>query len=167
MATYGPKKVRLTNRQRTRAMLSMGKFRTRPSKGVIVDFDISPLYLAVADGVANGAAALLADAQEFAPFDPETEGNRIPESGGFLVYAFGDIVEVTGGAPVGWKKPRTFKPSRKGIDAVVSFRSNLHSFHELGTVNMAARPYLGPARMRMADLLPAIIAENMPDGGPK
>jgi hypothetical protein len=166
MATYGPKKVRLTNRQRTRAMLSMGKVRTRPSKGVVVDLDISPLYLSVADGVANAAAEMLADAAEDAPFDPMTLGNRIPESAGFLVYAFGQGVAVDGDAPVGWKKPRTFKPSRTGIDAVVSFKSRLHHLHEMGTVNMPARPYLGPARMRMADRLPAIVAENMPKGGP-
>lgn len=162
---FGPRKVRLSGRQRTRVLLSQGKLRTRPSKGVVVDIDISPLYLAVADGVAAAAAELLADATANAPDDPTTPGARIPESGGFLVYTFGQVLDVEGGAPVGWRKPRTFRPSRDGIDAVVSFTSPLHHLLELGTVKMPARPYLGPARVRMGDRLPAIVAAQMPKGG--
>jgi hypothetical protein len=162
----GPAKVRLTGRQRTRALLSQGIVRTRPSKGVVVDLDISPLYLAAADGVAVAAAELLADASANAPDDPTTPGARIPDSGGFLVYVFGQVLDVDGGAPVGWRKPRSFRPNKNGLDAVVSFRSPLHHLHEMGTVKMPARPYLGPARMRMADRLPAIVASQMPKGGP-
>lgn len=162
---FGPGKVRLTSRQRTRAMLSMGKIVKR-SKGVRVEMDISPLYLLVADGVASAASELLADADRGAPDDPATPGSRIPDSGGFLVYAFGQGLDVPGAAPSGWKKPRTFKPSRDGIDAVVSFRSPLHHFHEMGTVNMPARPYLGPARARMADRMAAVVAQHLPRGGP-
>lgn len=155
----------ITARDRVRIRLSQGTVRRRVSKGVFIDLDVSPLYLGAADGLGVAAAELLADATEDAPRDPATPGDRIPESGGFLVYAFGSIME-TAGQRRDWKKPRTFRPTKDGLDAVVSFRSGLHHLHELGTVKMPARPYLGPARMRMAGRLTDVVSRHMPKGGP-
>lgn len=163
---FGPRKVRQTTRQRTRGLLSQGIVRKRVSKGVFVDLDVGPMYLVAADGLAAAAAELAADAAAHAPDDPTTPGSRIRDSVGFLVYAFGQVLEVEGGAGKGFSKPRSFRPNKEGLDAVVSFSSQLHHLHELGTVNMPARPYLGPARMRIADRVPSILASKWPKGAP-
>lgn len=160
----GPKFRKLRGRDLTRNLLSQGIVRRRVSKGVTVDLDVSPLYLAAADGLTAAATELLSDATEHAPDDENTPGSQIRESGIFGVYAFGSILET--GGPGEWRKPRSFKPNKEGVDAVVSFKSGLHHLHETGTVNMPARPYLGPARMRMADRLVPIVAQAMPKGGP-
>ena len=161
----GPKYRKLRGRDLTRNLLSQGIVRQRVSKGVYVDLDVSPLFLAAADGLAAAAAELLAEASENAPDDPSTPGSRIVEAGGFLVYAFGQIVDVDGQRR-DWKKPRSFRPTKDGLDAVVSFRSPIHHLHEMGTVHMPARPYLGPARMRMVGRFAPILAAAMPKGGP-
>lgn len=156
MAVFGPK---LTARDRTRIALSQGKV-YRKSKGVTVDLDVSPMYLAVADGLAVAADDMLQEASSRAPFDPATPGNRIPDSGIWGVYAFGKI--LTTGGPGKYSKPRSFHPIRDGVDAVITFTSPLHHLHELGTVRMTARPYLGPAKNDSADKVPRTLQQNWP-----
>jgi hypothetical protein len=164
-AVFGPRKVRQTTRQRTRGLLSQGKVRKKQGD-VMVDIDVGPMLLVAADGIAAAAAEMLADAKANAPDDPSTPGSRIAESGGFLVYVYGQVIEVEGGAGKGFRKPRDFRPQKDGVDSVVSFSSRVHHLQEMGTVKMRARPYLGPARMRIADRVPAIIASHWPKGAP-
>jgi hypothetical protein len=160
----GPRFKKLRGRALNRNLLSQGIVRRRTGKGTFVDLDVSPLWTAVADGVAAAAAEQLADATSHAPDDETTPGSRIQDSGIWGVYGFGGLLET--GGPGEWRKPRSFRPQREGIDAVISFKSGLHHLHELGTVYQKARPYLGPARLRMADRLPAILAAHFPKGGP-
>jgi phage gpG-like protein len=160
----GPKYRKLRGRALTRNLLSQGKVRKRISKDVTIDLDVSPVWVAIADGVVQAAGTMLAVATEDAPNDPATVGSRIQESGIFGVYAFGQLIETGGSGK--YRKPRSYKPAREGIDAVVSFTSGLHHLHELGTVHMPARPYLGPARMRTGPDVPGILAANFPKEGP-
>lgn len=155
---------RLTARDRTRIRLGNGKVRRWVSKGVFVDIDVDPLLLVAADGVAEVLAAVIDEATPHAPDDPSTPGSRIRESGGFAVYAFGQVLRVAGERQ-GYRKPRGFRPDRNGIDGVAHFRSRLHHLHELGTVKMKARPYLGPARARVAPRVNEILADIWPTEG--
>lgn len=155
---------RLTARDRTRIRLGNGKVRRWVSKGVFVDIDVDPLLLVAADGVAEVLAAVIDAATPHAPDDPRTPGSRIRESGGFAVYAFGQVLRAEGERH-GYRKPRRFRPDRNGIDGVAHFRSRLHHLHELGTVKMRARPYLGPARASVAPRVEAILRDVWPREG--
>jgi len=161
MPAFGPK---LTARDRTRIRLGNGKVRRWVSKGVFVDIDVDPLLLVVADGLAAHMARIIETATPMAPDDPATPGSRIQESGGFAVYAFGQVIH-TEGARRDYRKPRSFRPARDGLDAVAHFRSRLHHLHEKGTVNMPARPYLGPAHQRAAPHLLEDLRGAWPRGG--
>lgn len=161
-ARIGPKALR--GRALNRGMLGYGKVRKRTGKGTYVDLDVSPLWEPVADGVLAAGVAILEDATAHAPDDPATPGSRIQDSGIVGVYAFGNLIDSAG--PGKWRKPRSFRPQKEGVDAVVSFKSPLHHLHELGTVHMPARPYLGPARMAIADAVPGILAQHFPKEGP-
>lgn len=161
MPVFGP---RITARDRTRIRLGNGKVRRWVSKGVFVDIDVDPLLLHAADGVAGVMRRIIEVATPDAPDDPETAGSRIRESGGFEVYAFGQVMRVEG-TRSGYRKPRSFRPSSTGIDSVAHFRSRLHHLHELGTVKMAPRPYLGPARVRVESEVRQILTDNWPRGG--
>lgn len=152
--------ARITSRDRTRQRLAQGVIRKRVSKGVFVDLDISPLYLAVADGLAEVGAQTIELAARHAPDDPATPESRIREAGQFGVIAFGQVVTVEG-MPRGWRKPRAFRPSPEGVDVVATFRTPLHHLHEGGTRYMRARPYLGPARVVVMARAPSIIAARM------
>jgi hypothetical protein len=158
----GPR--RLGGRALTGALLSQGKVRRRTGKGTFVDVNVGPVYAAIAKGVAVAADRMLDEATANAPDDPTTPGSRIKDSGIWGVYAFGSLLDT--GGPGAWRKPRTYKPTKDGIDSVITFRSIIHTYHELGTINMPADPYLGPARVAVADEVPGILKANFPNDGP-
>jgi hypothetical protein len=158
----GPR--RLGGRALTGALLSQGKVRRRTGKGTFVDVNVGPVYAAIAKGVAAAADRMLTEATANAPDDPATPTSRVRTSGIWGVYAFGSILDT--GGPGKWRKPRTYKPTKNGVDSVISFNSPLHHLHELGTVHMPARPYLGPARVSVADEVPGILKANFPKDGP-
>lgn len=164
MARRRQQGYRLTARDRTRIRLGNGKVRRWVSKGVFVDLDVDPLLLVAADGVAEVLGAIIDEATPHAPDDPTTPGSRIRERGGFAVYAFGQILR-TQGEREGYRKPKKFRPDRNGIDGVAHFRSRLHHLHELGTVNMKARPYLGPARAAVEPRVEQILKDIWPREG--
>lgn len=164
MPTFGP---RLITRDRNRIALNTGKglIRKKLPDGTRIELDTDPIWGAIADGVAAACAEIRDIAAANAPRDPATPGDRIPESMDYGVWAFGKVIEAGGGRD--FRKPRDFRPPSDGVGGVVKSKSRLHHLHELGTVHMAARPYLGPARVAVAPRVPGILRDHFPKDGPR
>ena len=107
---------------------------------------LDELQLAMADGLLELGEQIIAEARDNAPRDPEAAAARgvpmMADTGHAVVYALGKKV---GGEDGGTGKPRGMKTPKNQAVLGVWFSSRISHFSELGTVKMAARPFLTPA----------------------
>jgi len=109
---------------------------------------LDELQLGMADGLLKLGETIIAEARDNAPRDPEAAAARgvpmMADTGHVLVYALGKKV---GGEDGGTGKPRGMKAPKNQVVMGVWFSSPLAHFNELGTIKMAAHPFLTPALM--------------------
>jgi len=109
---------------------------------------LDELQLGMADGLHAIGEAIIAEARDNAPRDPEAAAERgvpmMADTGHVLTYALGKKVAGEDG---GTGKPRGMKAPKDQVVMGVWFSSPLSHFNELGTIKMAATPFLTPAVM--------------------
>jgi len=109
---------------------------------------LTELQLGMADGLANLGLNIVLRASAQAPRDPESAARRgvpmLANTGGFQVWALGKRA-----AGVWEKRPRAARVPKDQVVLLVGFGSPIAHLVELGTVKMAARPFLTPALLAL------------------
>jgi hypothetical protein len=120
----------------------------RRSRVIMNRSALDVLQLGMADGLLELGQRIIAEAQANAPRDPEAAAARgvpmMADTGHAVVYALGKKV---GGEEGGTGKPRGMKTPKDQAVLGVWFSSPLAHLNELGTIKMAAQPFLTPALM--------------------
>lgn len=117
---------------------------------------IDGVRLAIADGAHEIARTIVMEAD---PPDATPYGAGLVTNGGTLVYVDGRKVDgwaLDGTQP---RKPRGARTPKGAIVAVAGFGFPAR-FQELGTVRQPARPFLAPARDRVAARAASIMART-------
>lgn len=100
--------------------------------------------LGIADGAIELSNVILADATANAP-DAPPYGAGLVESGAATVWALGKLISGDVNRAASKNKPRGAKTPKDQVVMFVAFRATHAHLLELGTVNMAAHPFLLPA----------------------
>jgi hypothetical protein len=135
-----------------------------PSKRVMLNrAALGEVALIVADGLLEAGRTIIEVAAENAPdspYDPYPTGEGLPKQGGVLVYAGSQKTagwSQRGNQPA---KPRAVRGTAKehSVVAVIGFGFPAR-FAERGTINHPGKPFLTPARDRVAPHIPDIVGQ--------
>jgi len=115
----------------------------REAKIVYNKAAIDALYAGMADGLIELGEAIIADASERAPKDT----GDMSRTGYVTVFGQGKLVHGSGQVAAAKNRPRGVKVPKDQVVMIAAFASPLAHLQELGTVKMAAHPFLAPALM--------------------
>lgn len=127
--------------------------------------EVDRLYAGMADGMIGLVERIAADASAHAPRDPEAAAARgvrmLADTARTAVFADGKLVSGTGERMASRNKPRGARTPAGQVVAFVMFDSPLAHLVELGTVKMAARPFLLPAFNRGVPGVPDAVLSGL------
>jgi hypothetical protein len=121
----------------------------REAKIVLNRAGFDALYAGMADGLRELGEHIVADASDRAPRDPAIAEKRgvpmMADTGYVSVWAQGKLVHGSAQVAASKNKPRGVRVPADQAVVVVAFASPIAHLQELGTVKMAAHPFLTPA----------------------
>jgi hypothetical protein len=129
----------------------------KPAKFVLNFQALTEVQQAVAMGVLEFGKAIAADAASHVAVSEDPRYGHIKSSWGVAAYAFGKKVGNASADDSATAKPRALRTGKETILGIVGFDFPAR-FHEVGTSDTPARPFLAPAAQRVSGSAPEIIA---------